>query len=55
MQAFQIWYLASYPEKVGAETEPVRKSRSAFINLDKLVREERLSRGAEFMESLSSK
>ena len=55
MQAFQIWYLASYPDKIGAETEPVRKSRSAFHNLDKLAREKRLSLGADFMESLRPK
>ena len=52
MQAFQIWYLASYPEKIGAETEPVIKSRSAFPDLNNLPREARLTRGAEFMESL---
>lgn len=52
MQAFQIWYLASYPEKIGAETEPVRKSRSAFPNMGSLTRQERLAKGAEFVEHL---
>lgn len=52
MQAFQIWYLASYPDKLGAETEPVRKSRIAFPELHKLSREERLAAGAEFVEQL---
>lgn len=52
MQAFQIWYLASYPEKIGAETEPVRKSRTAFPGLKELKREERLAHGAEFVERL---
>ncbi|MGH7183879.1 MAG: hypothetical protein ACREJN_18140 [Nitrospiraceae bacterium] len=55
MQAFQIWYLASYPEKIGAETEPVLKSRSAFPDLNKLAREARLTHGAEFMKSLRPK
>src|SRR4051812_38424066 len=52
MQAFQIWYLASYLEKVGAETDPVRRSRSAFPDMSKSGREKRLAHGAEFMESL---
>ena len=52
MSAFQIWYLAAYPESIGAETELVQKSRSAFPNLAALDREERLRHGAEFMERL---
>jgi len=55
MQAFQIWYLASYPEKIGFETEPVRKSRAALPELNALSREERLARGSAFMESLRPK
>jgi hypothetical protein len=55
MQAFQIWYLASYPEKIGSETEPVRTSRSAFPDLKRLTREERLAHGAEFVERLRPK
>jgi hypothetical protein len=50
MQTFQIWYVASYPEKIGAETELVQKSRTAFPNMEKQTREENLKRGAEFME-----
>ncbi len=52
MQAFQIWYLAAYPEKIGTETEPVRKSRTAFPDLKGLKRDERLAHGAEFIERL---
>jgi len=55
MQSFQVWYLASYPEKIGFETEPVRKSRFAFPNFDQLTREKRLAAGAEFMEKLRPK
>jgi hypothetical protein len=50
MQVFQLWYLASYPEKIGAETKPVRKSWAAFPDLNKFSRETRLIRGAEFIE-----
>lgn len=50
MKAFQIWYLASYPEKIGSENELVRKSRLAFPDLDALSREERLARGTQFVE-----
>jgi hypothetical protein len=49
MQAFQIWYLAAYPNKIGAETEPVVKSRKAFPDFQTLARPERLRRGAEFV------
>lgn len=49
MQAFQIWYLAMYPDKIGVETQPVITSRQAFPDFDSLTREERLRRGAEFV------
>jgi hypothetical protein len=52
MQAFQIWYLASYPEIIGHETQLVRKSQLAFPDLGSLSREVRLVRGAEFIEKL---
>lgn len=52
MQAFQIWYLASYPEKLGTETEHVKKSRGALPGLEKLSREQRLSAGLAFLESV---
>jgi hypothetical protein len=50
MQAFQIWYLAAYPEQIGSEREPVLKSRRAFPDLASLSREEQLKRGAQFVE-----
>jgi hypothetical protein len=52
MQAFQIWYLAMYPDKIGSETEPVQKSRLAFADLESLSRSEKLARGAEFSARL---
>ena len=55
MQAYQIWYLASYPEKVGTDTELVKKSRSALPGLSELQREESLARGAEFVEQMRPK
>ncbi|MCU0070012.1 hypothetical protein N8H71_00330 [Pseudomonas koreensis] len=51
MQAFQIWYLASYPDRIGVETELVVKSRSAFTGIDKLTREKRLASGLNFLTS----
>jgi hypothetical protein len=53
MQVFQVWYLASYPGKIGKHTEPVQKSVTAFpINLNELTREERLKHGAEFTNAM---
>jgi hypothetical protein len=52
MQAFQIWYLASYPANIGHETEPVKKAKQAFPGLEDLGREERLARGAAFLRKL---
>lgn len=49
MQAFQIWYLATYPDKIGADTDSVVKSRKAFPGFESLSREEKLRRGAEFV------
>ena len=54
MQGFQIWYLASYPEKIGYDAEPARKLRLAFPCLQLLPRETRLIRGAEFIEKLKA-
>ena len=54
MQAFQIWYLASYPEVVGHETDLVRSSQVAFPDLGTLSRETRLMRGAQFIEQVKT-
>ena len=50
MQAFQIWYLALYPEKIGHDSEPVRISKKAFPGLHTKTRIEQLSLGHEFLE-----
>jgi len=55
MQAFQIWYLASYPEKLGTESEHVKRSQEALPGLEKLSREQRLSAGLTFLESVREK
>lgn len=54
MQAFQIWYLASYPATIGHEAEMVSRSRSAFPDLETLSRKTRLVRGAEFIAKLKA-
>lgn len=50
MQAFQIWYLALYPEKVGHETQPVATAKRVFSTLSKKERREQLVFGHEFLE-----
>jgi hypothetical protein len=56
MQAFQIWYLALYPGKIGHETQPVQTSKRVFPDLCAKTRQEQLTLGHEFLERvLSSK
>lgn len=50
MQAFQIWYLALYPDKIGHDAEPVQKSKSVFPNLSAKPRPQQLTLGHEFLE-----
>ena len=52
MQAFQIWYLAAYPEQLGEDCEPVRTSKSAFNDLHKLKRTEQLAEGLRFLNQM---
>jgi plasmid stabilization system protein ParE len=52
MQVFQIWYLASYPEKLGSEVALVMTARAAFPELHTHPREMKLSLGREFLEKL---
>lgn len=49
MQAFQVWYLAMYPETLGKEHEIVVTSRKVFPNFESLSREEKLQQGANFL------
>ncbi|MEP7150613.1 MAG: hypothetical protein ABI856_02800 [Nitrospira sp.] len=50
MQAFQIWYLGVYPEKIGHDSEPVLISKNVFPGLSSKTRDEQLSSGHEFLE-----
>lgn len=50
MQAFQVWYLGVYPEKIGHETEPVRVGKSVFPGLPEKPRHEQLALGHRFLE-----
>lgn len=50
MQAFQIWYLALYPDKVGQDTQPVKTSKKIFPDLPTKTRPQQLALGHEFLE-----
>ena len=50
MQAFQIWYLALYPDKIGHDTEPVQTSKKIFPALSTKSRPQQLTLGHEFLE-----
>lgn len=50
MQAFQIWYLALYPDKIGHDTEPVKRSKNVFPDLAAKARPEQMALGHEFLE-----
>lgn len=52
MQAFQVWYLALYPEKIGHETQPVATAKRLFPDLSTKERREQLSLGHQFLESV---
>ena len=55
MQAFQIWYLALYPEKVCNDTDLVETSRRTFPALPSQSRSEQLSLGKQFLEGVSDR
>lgn len=50
IQAFQIWYLAMYPGKIGHDTAPVQTSKRIFPDLSKKPRQEQLKLAHEFLE-----
>ncbi len=52
MQAFQIWYLALYPDKIGHDTQPVVTSKRVFHDLSSKTRQERFALGHEFLEKV---
>ena len=56
MQAFQIWYLALYPDKIGHDTHPVLTSKRVFPDLPAKTRQQQIVLGQAFLETvLSSK
>ena len=55
LQAFQIWYIAMYPEKIGHDTDPVQKAKRIFPNLAEKKRTEQLALGHEFLERVLEK
>jgi hypothetical protein len=52
MQAFQIWYLALYPDKVGHDTQSVKTSKTIFPDLSGKSRPQQLALGHEFLENV---
>jgi hypothetical protein len=50
MQAYQIWYLGLYPEKIGHDTEPVRIAKTVFPDLSAKDRPSQLTLGHQFLE-----
>lgn len=52
MQAFQIWYLALYPEKIGHDTQPVKTAKKVFPSLSTQERRQQLTQGHQFLESV---
>lgn len=54
MQAFQIWYLALYPDKIGHDTQPVLTSKRVFPDLPVKTRQQQLVSGHKFLERVLS-
>ncbi|MDH4081301.1 MAG: hypothetical protein OEU68_15960 [Nitrospira sp.] len=52
MQAFQIWYLAMYPEKIGHDTDPVKTSKKIFPSFSMKERPQQLAHGHQFLEKV---
>jgi hypothetical protein len=55
MQAFQVWYLALYPEKIGHDTQPVSTAKRVFPGLSTKERPLQLRLGHQFLESVLEK
>jgi hypothetical protein len=52
MQAFQIWYLAMYPEKIGHNTKSVTVAKDVFPHISTKERSPQLSLGHQFLEQV---
>ena len=55
MQAFQIWYLAMYPDKIGHDTQPVLTSKRVFTELPAKTGQQQLILGHAFLETVLSR
>ncbi|MCQ9615401.1 hypothetical protein L1889_00590 [Paenalcaligenes niemegkensis] len=52
MEVFQLWYVASYPERFGIDTKLVKTSRSLFPSLNTFDRRSRLLKAVEKVDQL---
>src|SRR5262249_23580824 len=50
MQAFELWYLAAYPERFESDAGPVKTAQRVIPDLAGLGRREKLARGATFID-----
>ncbi len=50
MQAFQIWYMAAYPERFGSKDGPWKTAVEVLPTLAQLDRSGKLALGAQFLE-----
>ncbi|MBV4536850.1 hypothetical protein [Pseudomonas urmiensis] len=55
MQAFQIWYLALNPGKLGADHDLTLRASSAFQDLPTKTREEQFAAGLDFLRLMLEK
>lgn len=55
MQAFQIWYLALNPGKLGADHDLTLRASTAFQNLPTQSRKEQLAAGWDFLQLMLEK
>lgn len=55
MQAFQVWYIALNPSKLGADHDFTQRASTAFQNLPTLSREDQLAAGSDFLHLMLDK
>lgn len=49
MQVFQIWYMASYPERFPVDNQPAQDAKGLLPTLASLPREKKIELGAQFL------
>ncbi|MDH4449104.1 MAG: hypothetical protein QE265_00750 [Rhodoferax sp.] len=52
MQAFQVWYLAMYPEKIGLDMDPVKTFKKIFPGLSMNECTQQLAHGHRFLKDV---